>query len=276
MKITNHFLSGENIKIEQTPNISGEFASGLPDTLVMHYTGGSSAESSVRHLCKKSAKASAHLVIGRDGKIFQLAPFNVITWHAGRSSWKERNGLNKYSIGIELDNAGELTDNGSGKFFSWFNKAYATEEVYSGIHRNRTSSSFWHSYTEEQLEKTFDVCELISEHYNIKEIIGHEEIAPARKSDPGPAFPLDRMREQILTENRRSEEAENSPGESVQSIVNVSKLNIRKGPGVQYGMASEPLLNGAIVKPLKTNNGWTEVEYNVRGWVSSQYIKPLV
>ena len=68
MKITNHLLSGDNINIEQTPNTSGEFASGLPDTLVIHYTGGSSAESSVRHLCKKSAKASAHLVIGIDGK----------------------------------------------------------------------------------------------------------------------------------------------------------------------------------------------------------------
>jgi hypothetical protein len=40
-------------------------------------------------------------------------------------------------------------------------------------------------------------------------------------------------------------------------------------------MAGEPLLSGAIVKPLKTNNGWTEVEYKVRAWVSSQYIKPL-
>lgn len=276
MKIQDHLLSGNNIEIEQTPNISGEFKSGLPDTLVIHYTGGSSAESSVRHLCKKTAKASAHLVIGRDGKLFQLAPFNIVTWHAGRSSWKGRDGLNKYSIGIELDNAGELSDNGNGKFISWFNRVYASDEVFSGIQRNRTTASFWHAYTEEQLEKTFDVCELICEHYNIKEIVGHEEIAPARKLDPGPAFPLDRMREQILTENRRSEEAENSPGEPTQSFVNVSKLNIRKGPGVQYEMAGEPLLNGAIVKPLKTNNGWTEVEYNVRGWVSSQYIKPLV
>lgn len=275
MKIQDHLLSGNNIEIEQTPNVSGEFKTGLPDTLVIHYTGGSSAESSVRHLCKKTAKASAHLVIGRDGKFFQLAPFNIITWHAGRSSWKGRDGLNKYSIGIELDNAGELTDNGNGKFISWFNRAYASDEVFSGTQRNRTASSFWHAYTEEQLEKAFDVCELICEHYNIKEIVGHEEIAPARKSDPGPAFPLDRMRQQILTENRRSEEAENSPGASAQSFVNVSKLNIRKGPGVQYGMAGEPLLNGAIVKPLKTNNGWTEVEYKVRAWVSSQYIKPL-
>ena len=202
---------------------------------------------------------------------------NFITWHAGRSSWNGRDGLNKYSIGIELDNAGELTDNGNGKFVSWFNRAYSSDDVFSGTHRNRTTPSFWHAFTEEQLDKTFDVCELIYEHYDIKDIVGHEEIAPARKLDPGPAFPLDRMREQILTANRNSDlAAESAFGASNQSIVNVSKLNIRKGPGVQYGMAGEPLLNGAIVKPLKTNNGWTEVEYTVKGWVSSQYIKPLV
>jgi len=276
MKIEKHRLSGDNIETGHTPNTSGKFKAGLPDTLVIHYTGGSSAESSVRHLSKKAAKASAHLVIARDGKIFQLAPFNIITWHAGRSSWKGRNGLNKYSIGIELDNAGELTDNGNGKFFSWFNKAYASDDVFSGIHRNKMTSSFWHSYTEEQLEKTFEVCELLCERYKIKEIVGHEEIAPGRKSDPGPAFPLDRMREQMLTENRSSEgEAENSIELSTQSTVSVSKLNIRKGPGVQYDLAGEPLLNGVIVKPLKVDDGWTEVEYKVRGWVSSQYIKPL-
>ncbi|MDX2417966.1 MAG: hypothetical protein QNK19_10950 [Xanthomonadales bacterium] len=55
MKVTNHLLSGDNIKIEHIPNMSGKFASGLQDTLVMHYTGGSSAESSVRHLCKEFA-----------------------------------------------------------------------------------------------------------------------------------------------------------------------------------------------------------------------------
>ena len=84
------------------------------------------------------------------------------------------------------------------------------------------------------------------------------------------------MREQILTANRNSElAAESAFGASNQSIVNVSKLNIRKGPGVQYGMAGESLLNGSVVKALNTNNGWTEVEYTVKGWVSSQYIKPL-
>ena len=276
MNIVDHFLSGGDIEKELTPNTSGEFEAGFPDTLVIHFTGGSSAESSVRHLCKQSAKASAHLVIGRDAKVYQLAPFNVITWHAGRSSWNNRHGLNKFSIGIELDNAGELTDNGNGKYFSWFNKAFSDEDVYFGTHRNRSASSYWHSYTTEQIEKVFDICHLLCEHYNIKDILGHEEIAPARKSDPGPAFPLERLREQVLTTNRHSElAAESSLTVTNTAIVNASKLNIRSGPGVQFGLAGEPLLSGAIVKPLKSSDGWTEIEYTVKGWVSSQYIKPL-
>jgi len=277
MKIRNHLLSGDNIVLEETPNTSGEFQIELPDTLVVHYTGGSNAESSVRHLCRQSAKASAHLVIGRDGKLFQLAPFNIVTWHAGRSSWNDRDGLNKYSIGIELDNAGELNDNGNGRYISWFNKAYEAADVFFGKHRNRAEASFWHAYTEKQLEKTFDLCELLCEQYDIKNIVGHEEIAPVRKSDPGPAFPLDRMREQLLTANRRSDfPAETIIALSTQSIVNVSKLNIRQGPGVQYGLAGEALLKGSVINTLNSSKGWTEVEYSVKGWVSSQYIQEIV
>lgn len=276
MKIVDHVLDDRNVEIRQTPNTSGPFQTGKPDTLVIHFTGGSSANSSANHLCKKDAKASAHLVIGRDGKIIQLAPFNMITWHAGKSSWKGRHGLNKFSIGIELDNAGELTDNGNGKYISWFNKVYLPDEVFHGIHRNKTTPSFWHAYTEMQIEKTFDVCRLICDHYHLREVVGHEEIAPERKSDPGPAFPLDRMREQLLTEDRKAEEAADDPFLKPESlIVNTSRLNIRNGPGTQFGLTAEPLLRGTVVKPIQSQSGWTEVEFTLKGWVSSQYIQPL-
>ena len=63
-------------------------------------------ESSVRWLCDKSAKASAHLVIGRAGEVLQLAPANNATWHAGQSSWRSRPNVNGFSIGIEIVNPG--------------------------------------------------------------------------------------------------------------------------------------------------------------------------
>src|SRR5437868_7138213 len=98
MEIVNNLLQGTNVRFIQTPNTSGAFSNGLPDTIIIHYTAGSSAESSVKTLTTPSAKASAHMVIGRDGSITQLAPFNIVTWHAGESAYGTRSGFNKYAI----------------------------------------------------------------------------------------------------------------------------------------------------------------------------------
>lgn len=76
--------------------------------IVLHYTAGTSAESSALFLTRPEVSASAHVVIGREGEVFQLVPFNIEAWHAGKSWYAGRGGLNRYSIGIELDNLGEL------------------------------------------------------------------------------------------------------------------------------------------------------------------------
>lgn len=79
-----------------------------PDTIVLHYTAGVNARSSAEFLARDEVKASAHVVIGRDGKVFQLVPFDTEAWHAGRSLYKGRANLNRCSLGIELDNLGRL------------------------------------------------------------------------------------------------------------------------------------------------------------------------
>lgn len=275
MIINDHKL--DDAQWSESPNTSGKFPEGRPESIVIHFTAGSSAKSSVEHLCKKSAKASAHLVIGREGEVYQLAPFDTITWHAGRSTWKNRSGLNKYSIGIELDNAGKLNDNGNGNYSSWFNKNYSGDEVFYGIHRNESEPCHWHAYTEAQLEKTFEICQLLCEQYGITQVLGHEEIAPGRKTDPGPAFPLERLRQQVLQTDDRQSDMASSAADILpeMSVVNASKLNIRNGPGSNFTAVTNPLLRGALLKPVKQQNGWTEVEYTVKGWVSSQYISKL-
>ena len=282
MKINDHFLTDTDPDSQginrtfTTPNISGKSAEGLPDTIVIHFTAGSSAESSAKHLSTPSAKASAHLVVGRDGEIYQLAPFNVITWHAGRSSWKGRTGLNKYSVGIEIDNAGRLTRTESGSFKTWFGREIPAADVFQGKHRNESAVSYWHEYTETQIQKVFEICELLVEKYGIKNIVGHEEIAPKRKEDPGPAFPLDRLRERLIGDNRKSEEGELSGDQEKIALVNASKLNIRNGPGVAFPKISEPIRRGETVSILGVKNGWTQVEYIQKGWVSSQYLEKMM
>lgn len=274
MKIANHHLKDDDLLSFdfKTPNISGKFPDGLPDTLVIHFTAGSSAESSARHLCKPSAKASAHLVVGRDGKVYQLAPFNRIAWHAGKSTWKDRNGLNQYAIGIEIDNAGRLSDNGNGFYQTWFGKNLPLSEVFHGTHRNQNEPGYWHAYTEPQIARVFEVCELLIEYYGIQDILGHEEIAPGRKVDPGPAFPLDKLRDSLLGDTRDQDAPAPEPfGDEWE--VNASQLNIRQGPSTGYPTVADPLEHGMRVRSLNTKEGWVEVEYAVRGWVSGQYLK---
>src|SRR3954462_1180108 len=102
MTIKSHLLynaDGEQVSFVPTPNRAGKYT---PQYLVMHYTAATSPNGSISWFQNPTAKASAHLLIDRDGHITQFAPFNIITWHAGVSQWNGINGLNSCSIGIEL------------------------------------------------------------------------------------------------------------------------------------------------------------------------------
>ena len=272
MKINNHLLEGKGVSQHQSPNHSGEFTAGLPDSIIIHYTAGSSAASSVKTLSNPKTKASAHLVIGRDNSITQLVPFDTIAWHAGRSSYKGRTGFNKFSIGIEIDNAGRLEKSGD-KYVSWFKKNYDPGDVVEAVHRNESASSFWHAYTEDQVSIVNDICELLIETYQITSILGHEEIAPKRKTDPGPAFPLDQFRDHLLASDRSEDEKDEELELNNIGLVSASKLNIRKSPSQHSGLAAPPLVKGALVDIINENNGWYEVELKTRGWVKKDYIK---
>lgn len=205
MDIKNNKLTGTNVSFKASPNRGSAFGTGLPDTLVIHFTAGASLASSVTSLCDPASKASAHVVVGRDGAIVQLIPFDIIAWHAGASTLGARTGLNKFSIGIEIDNAGRLTQTASGDFLTWFGKRVQKKDVIQGMHRNENSPSWWHAYTQQQIDVVFELSALLVKTYGIETIVGHEEISPGRKSDPGPAFPLDRLRERLLGAGRRED-----------------------------------------------------------------------
>src|SRR4030095_12501663 len=108
MLIKNNLLfndDGSQVNFTPTPNKRGVYT---PQYLVMHYTAVTTFESTLNHFQNPNAKASAHLLIGRDGKVAQFAPFNIVAFHAGESQWKGLSGLNNFSIGIELVNGGKL------------------------------------------------------------------------------------------------------------------------------------------------------------------------
>ncbi len=196
MFIENHSLfgtlGGRSIKQLHCNKHSGRLLH--PDMIILHYTGGADALSSAHHLARPDTDVSAHLVIARDGGIIQLLPFDAVAWHAGRSAYEGRTNLNRYSIGIEMDNAGQLHRR-EGRFYSWFNREYMPDEVYTDCGNGR--ARYWHNYTLAQLQSAFAVCKLLLNAYPIRHIVGHSDVS-RRKTDPGPAFPMEKFRHQLL------------------------------------------------------------------------------
>jgi N-acetylmuramoyl-L-alanine amidase len=268
LKIQNHRLVGPNVAYRATPNVGGVLQ---PKYLVLHYTAGSSAKSSIESLCTKKPQgnASAHIVLARDGSITQLAPFNVVTWHAGVSHWNGLEGLNPHSIGIEIDNAGPLNAVG-GQFVAWFGKSYPASEVMMAAHKHGGPSRPWHAYTAEQIERCLELAEVLVEHYGLKDVIGHDDIARGRKQDPGPAFPMASIATRAL--GRGDDEA-------VRYVISASSANIRGGPGTEFATTAAALKKGTVVMLLEAGDRWSRIEVvgasEVDGWVHNSLMTPL-
>lgn len=263
LSIENDRLVGDNVSFVETPNKGGDLS---PRYLVFHYTAGKNAQSSIDWLTNPEAKASAHLILARDGSICQLAPFNVKTWHAGISHWEGLSGLNSYSIGIEMDNTGPLKKVGD-KYQAWFGTLYAEDQVIYAKHRLDDEPRWWQAYTEAQIQRALELAQLLVRHYGLKDVVGHEDIAPDRKRDPGPAFPLEHVRAAVL--GRVEEERERYE-------VTASALNIRSGPGVEFPSVAEPLKAGTKVVLLEKRDRWSKVEVvengDIEGWVHNKFL----
>ena len=182
---------------QPTPNHGGPLKD--PQYIVVHYTAGRSAGSSARWLCDPKSRASAHLIIGRDCTLIQLCSFGTVAWHAGESEWKGLHGLNKFSIGVELDNPG-LVSRVNGRWRSLtLGIDYPDSDVVEAPHPRGGPVRGWVLYSPAQLQMLEDICrELVAEYPTIQDALGHWEIAPGRKLDPGGAFELDVFRSRLF------------------------------------------------------------------------------
>lgn len=252
-----------------SPNLGGALT---PEYLVMHYTAGRTARESIDWLANRRARASAHVVIDRDGEITQMVPFDRVAWHAGQSAWEGRVGLNRWSIGIELDNAGRLIRR-NGQWWHWTgSKRYDDKEVLEAVHRNETGPSGWHTYTPEQLESALELASVLVAEYGLRDVVGHDDISPGRKSDPGPAFPMGSFRARVL--GREEDE--------IPVYRTTVALNIRTGAGAQFPtLPQSPLPEGTRVEVLTAEGSWRMVDVldrvgediDVQGWVHSRYLE---
>lgn len=174
--------------------LAGGAEMGTRRFLVIHFTSGASAQSSVDFWNTPDAKgACAHIVIDRDGSVIQCRPFNRTCGHAGKSKWKGFDGLNSCSIGIELANAGDSANEDGTAFES--HKFRCPAGVQKAKHKNGGPLTTWEVYPEQQVATCIEIAKALVHRYNLDDVIGHEDIAPDRKNDPGPLFAMGRLRE---------------------------------------------------------------------------------
>ena len=127
--------------------------------IIIHYTGMRNDKDSLDRLTDIKSRVSCHYYINEKGKIIVMVPDLYIAWHAGKSKWKKLNSLNKHSIGIEISNPGH----------EYGYKKFSNKQLFS-------------------LKK---ILRFLIERYqiNLKNVLGHSDIAITRKKDPGEKFP---------------------------------------------------------------------------------------
>ena len=127
--------------------------------IIFHYTGMKNERDAIKRLTDSKSKVSSHYFIKNNGSIITLVPELYVSWHAGISSWKNYKSINKYSIGIEISNPG---------------------------HGNK-----YKKFSKKQIRSILKLSKFLIKKYKIKDkfILGHSDIAPFRKKDPGEKFP---------------------------------------------------------------------------------------
>lgn len=131
----------------------------LPVTmLVMHYTGMQSGEEALSRLCDSASQVSAHYLVEEDGRVFQLVDEDKRAWHAGKSGWRDITDVNSASIGIEIVNPGHEFG--------------------------------YRPFPHKQMDAVLELSQDILKRHAIpaRNIVGHSDVAPSRKEDPGEFF----------------------------------------------------------------------------------------
>ena len=127
--------------------------------IILHYTGMKKESEAIQRLTNVFSKVSSHYFVKKNGEIVVMVPDLYEAWHAGVSAWKNFKSLNKYSIGIEISNPGHDHE--------------------------------YKKFSKKQIQSIKKICKFLIEKYKInkKNVLGHSDIAPNRKKDPGEKFP---------------------------------------------------------------------------------------
>jgi N-acetylmuramoyl-L-alanine amidase len=271
MKVNNNWLVSESnseiINIKKSPNVRNNI---IPKFLVIHYTAGDSAENAVNWFMTPFDKGNpnriaAHIVVDVDGSITQLVPFNCRANHAGYSVWDKITGFNLHAIGIEIVNPGYLEKmpddsyrrvigkekNGT-KIYKLYPKSISAT-IFVGDHKhklwNEADNHHWFKYPKAQLEAVYKLSKVLMNHYQLINALGHDDISPIRKPDPGPAFPWDEFKMHIFGRT-------DNVGKIF--VVTAENTNFRDRPSFE-SIKMKKLKIGYEVGLIETNGLWNKV-----------------
>jgi N-acetylmuramoyl-L-alanine amidase len=243
----------EGVTFDASPHTGGKLDLHF---IVMHYTAGFSALGSVQAI--KERGLSAHLFVERDGSIIQTVPFDTVAFHAGPSTWRGFDGLNKFAIGIEIANVGFLDQRVAGGWTrSGMTRVFADDQVMVAAHKNGGPTIAWEIFPDAQLKAVADITLALRDAYpEIQEVVGHDDIAPKRKIDPGPAFPMTRF-QSLGGAAGSGTLADNDLGQF--EVVVRDDLNLRGGPGTGFTVLAK-LLPGQKLRVLREDGEWRLVD----------------
>jgi N-acetylmuramoyl-L-alanine amidase len=165
------------------------------DMVVIHFTAAGTLAGTISWFKNTASRASAHYIIGRDGTVVQMVREGDEAWHAGESSWNGRADCNRRSIGIELVNWGNVKlINGMYKCWpdNWSRKYDTVEFGYP----SKIGEWWWAPYSASQLKACYGLVSELRSRYKIPEvnIVGHSDISPSRKIDPGPMISMEKLK----------------------------------------------------------------------------------
>lgn len=163
-----------NIIQRPTVNYNDRAGNVDPNLIIVHYTGTKTADDAAAYYLNQvkdeaAGPISPHYMIDGDGTVYQFVDDAKRAWHAGVSEWQGEKDINSTSIGIELVNEGEFNN--------------------------------YPKFEDAQIDRLVELCQDLQQRFNISaaDVIGHDDIAPGRKKDPGPSFPWTSFRARLLT-----------------------------------------------------------------------------
>jgi N-acetylmuramoyl-L-alanine amidase len=153
-------------EVRPSPNHGERADLRKPDMILLHYTGMGTADAALDWLCREESQVSSHYFVFEDGRVLQLVPEERRAWHAGKSSWQKQGDINSLSIGIEIANAGHP----------------------GGLPH----------FPDAQVAAVIELCRDCGDRWSItpERVLGHSDVAPVRKVDPGERFPWGRLHAQ--------------------------------------------------------------------------------